>query len=106
MTFSLYFSDTHMEPILVHPCVYVLSLEDDCWYVGITFNLNVRLGQHWTGCGAKWTRIHKPVSVVEVIYPATRAMENQVTLRYIELHGKDKVKGGSWCRVADAPSDS
>ena len=95
-----------MEPILVHPCVYVLSLEDESWYVGITFNLNVRLGQHWTGSGAKWTRIHKPISVVEVIYPATREMENQVTLRYIDKYGKDRVKGGSWCRVADTQPDS
>ena len=92
-----------MEPVLLHPCVYVLALEDNCWYVGITLNLNVRMGQHWMGCGAKWTRIHKPVSVAELIYPATREMENQVTLRYIELYGKERVKGGSWCRVSEPP---
>lgn len=93
-----------MEPVLTHPCVYVLILEDECWYVGITFNLNMRLGQHWAGNGAKWTRLHKPISLAEVIYPATREMENQVTLRYIELYGKEKVKGGSWCRVSDSES--
>lgn len=97
---------TIMDPIILHPCVYVLSLEDDCWYVGITFNLNMRMGQHWSGSGAKWTRLHKPLTIVEVLYPATKEMENKTTLRYIELYGKEKVRGGSWCRVPESSPDS
>lgn len=90
-----------MQAVTIHPCVYVLSLDEECWYVGITFNLNVRLGQHWSGAGAKWTRLHTPRALVEVLYPATRELENSTTLRYIELYGKEKVRGGSWCRVAE-----
>lgn len=73
---------------------------------GITFNLNMRLGQHWSGRGAKWTKVHRPQSLVEVVYPATRELENTVTLRYIELYGKEKVRGGSWCKVGAEPADS
>ncbi len=95
-----------MEPIIVHPCVYVLKLEDDCWYVGITYNLNIRMAQHWGGSGAKWTRLHKPLSIVEVVYPAVKATENEVTKQYFERYGKERVRGGSWCRIGQDTSES
>jgi predicted GIY-YIG superfamily endonuclease len=89
-----------MEPILLSPCIYVLELEDDCRYVGITMNLNLRWAQHCGGTGAKWTRLHKPIRILEVIFSgAGRAMEDEVTRRYMELCGAEKVRGGSWCRT-------
>ena len=91
-----------MEPVITYPALYVLRLEDDCYYVGMSYNLNFRWSQHWMGSGAKWTRLHKPVEVIKVIYPATeKGIENRVTLEYMELYGKEKVKGGSYCKVAD-----
>jgi hypothetical protein len=89
-----------MEPVLTYPALYVLRLEDDCYYVGMSYNLNFRFGQHFSGVGAKWTRLHRPVEVVRVIYPATEeGIENKVTLEYIDLYGADRVKGGSYCKV-------
>jgi predicted GIY-YIG superfamily endonuclease len=85
--------------LTIYSCVYVLKCEDDCYYVGITRNLNMRMAQHWTGEGAKWTRLHKPISVVEVIYPATMESENATTQRYMELYGKEFVRGGAWCKI-------
>ena len=88
------------KPVLVFPIIYILELEDGCYYVGQTFNLNFRLSQHYSGQGAKWTRLHKPVSVLKVIYPATEPdLENKITKEYITRYGKDKVKGGSYCAV-------
>ena len=89
-----------MDPILVYPSLYVLKLEDDCYYIGISHNLNQRWSQHYSGSGAKWTRLHKPVEVVKVIYPATeKDIENRITLEYMETYGKEKVRGGSYCKV-------
>ena len=85
----------HLESILVFPIVYVLRLEDDCYYVGITTNLNQRLAQHWTGCGAKWTRLHKPVEVLRVVY---QGHEQVVTNEMIAMYGREKVRGGSHTR--------
>ena len=89
-----------MNSFIVSACVYVLELEDQCWYVGVTYNLNLRLGQHWAGEGAKWTRLHKPVCLVETIYPADRNTENETTEKYFELYGRDKVRGGKWCKLS------
>ena len=89
-----------MEALVLYPCVYVLRLEDDCYYIGSSYTLNQRLAQHWSGNGAKWTRLHKPLEVVQVIYPAEKTTENETTQTYMQKYGADKVKGGSWCRVS------
>lgn len=87
------------EPIPVHSVVYVLKLENENWYVGITYNLNLRMAQHWSGQGAKWTKLHKPISIEEVIYPASTEIENKKTLELMEQYGKEKVRGGNYVRV-------
>jgi len=79
--------------------VYVLKLENENWYVGITYNLNLRMAQHWSGNGAKWTKLHKPISIEKVIYPASTEIENQTTLELMEQYGKEKVRGGNYCKV-------
>ena len=90
-----------MKPVVVCPLIYVLALEDDCYYVGITHNLNLRYAQHLAGDGANWTTVHKPLRIIEVISEdATLQKENQVTRSYINRYGEEKVRGGSYCRVS------
>lgn len=80
------------------PCVYVLELEDGYYYVGITYTLNLRMAQHFAGIGSKWTAKHKPISIREVIYPATMEDENNKTMEMMEKYGYDKVRGGKWTK--------
>ena len=77
--------------------VYVLKLEDGCYYVGVSTNLNVRLAQHLDGTGAKWTRLHNVIGIEEVRF-GNRTTEDLVTKEYINKYGSDKVKGGSYTR--------
>ena len=88
-----------MEPICVHPCVYVLKCEDDCFYVGISLHFNTRIAQHMGGRGSKWTRLHKPVTVDRVVIPATKKTEDDITLEYMRRYGWRKVRGGRWCQT-------
>lgn len=88
------------EPITVYPILYVLKLENDCYYIGMSHNLNNRLSQHIQGKGSKWTKINKFVSVEKVVFPANeKGIENRVTLEYIAKYGSDKVRGGSFTKV-------
>jgi len=90
-----------MKPVVVCPLIYVLALEDDCYYIGITHNLNLRFAQHLAGDGAGWTTVHKPLRIVEVISEdATLQKENQVTRSYMNTYGEEKVRGGSYCKVS------
>ena len=46
-------------------CIYVLRLENACYYIGLTRNFKFREYQHANYDGSEWTKIHKPVAVVE-----------------------------------------
>ena len=90
-----------MDAVLVSPALYVLRLEGDNYYIGMSYNLNFRRSQHWGGSGAKWTKLCKPLEVIRIIYPALEEnIENKITLEYIALYGADKVKGGSYCKIS------
>ena len=78
---------------------YVLELEDGCWYVGMTSNLNVRIGAHLNGTAANWTKLHKFKRLVEVRI-GNRTTEDALTIEYTEKYGEDKVRGGSWTKVS------
>ena len=82
-------------PLLVYPLIYVLECEDNCWYVGITSNLNYRWSQHLAGTGAKWTRLHKPIRIAEVyVENCSTERENAITKQYSEKYGAENVRGG------------
>jgi type I restriction enzyme S subunit len=44
--------------------VYVILCEDDSFYKGMTNDLYRRFYEHYTGIGADWTQVHKPVKVI------------------------------------------
>jgi predicted GIY-YIG superfamily endonuclease len=88
-----------MEPITVEPLLYVLKLENEKYYVGVTYNLNFRYAQHIQGHGARWTKLHKPVGITEVRTQGSTSLENLVTLEYIDKYGKENVRGGSYTSI-------
>jgi predicted GIY-YIG superfamily endonuclease len=87
--------------------IYVLKLEHDCYYVGITARSEIhwRYRQHNYGRGAQWTRMHPPIGVYETYWigQMTEAeavvIENQKTLEMIRAFGVDQVRGGQLVRT-------
>ncbi len=75
--------------------VYTLALEDGCFYIGWTNNLNTRLYQHFNGEGSKWTKRHKPIELVGVKIGG-KSEESEETLRLMYIHGREKVRGGAY----------
>jgi|TARA_R110000744_G_scaffold374103_2_gene486701 predicted GIY-YIG superfamily endonuclease len=74
--------------------VYVLSLMDDCFYIGFTNNLHLRIKQHFSNQGSIWTKMHKPISLIDIFPDKTLNYENYLTDKYILKYGYHKVKGG------------
>ena len=48
--------------------LYVLKLEDECWYVGISKDPVYRISQHCGGTGSAWCKKHKPLGGEENQY--------------------------------------
>lgn len=84
--------------------VYVLLLEGDKYYVGITTEVKRRFEEHQTQDkkGANWCKKHKAIKIVEEIATKTKRMkeaviiEDLVTLRYIKNFGYSNVRGGRY----------
>ncbi|KAJ3136265.1 Cullin-4A [Geranomyces variabilis] len=74
--------------------IYVLGLENDCYYVGKSKTPKDRIQQHFSGNGSAWTRLHRPVCVVETQAATTENSEDSLTQRYISKFGIDRVRGG------------
>lgn len=85
--------------------LYVLKLEDNCWYVGITTNIDRRFRQHLKGEGARWTAFHKPIKIWETEdlgnspQPIANRLEDQKTLKYAAIYGTDFVRGGGYSQM-------
>jgi hypothetical protein len=50
-----------------------------------------------SGRGAKWTSLHKPIRIAEVMYNSPIS-ERDKTVEIIKLYGWENVRGGPWCR--------
>ena len=78
--------------------VYVLRLQDHCWYVGYSADPETRIASHFLGRGAQWTRLHPPIAV-ESLQPGNEKMENVVTIALMAKHGYKRVRGGGYLEV-------
>lgn len=78
--------------------VYVLLLEQNKYYIGITNNFCNRLQQHCDGKGATWTNKYKVVDVIKV-NPESEGNEDQIVIQSMIKYGTDNVRGGKYCQL-------
>jgi len=78
--------------------IYILELEHSKYYIGKSNNLENRILDHFSSLGAEWTRLHKPIKVIETI-SGDDFDEDKYTLKMMEKHGIDNVRGGSFCQI-------
>jgi len=83
--------------------LYVLKLEHDKYYVGITGKKNpeARIKMHGGFFGARWTKLHKPLETIElqdlgvITLEDAKKIEQDLTLKYMKEYGIPSVRGGS-----------
>lgn len=84
--------------------LYALRLQDNCYYVGMSRNIDRRYKSHLKG-GTVWTSAHPPLEVIErretglVDDSAVARLENDMTFEYAMKFGKDYVRGGGYCQM-------
>ncbi len=79
--------------------IYVLKLENNKFYVGKTNNPIIRLEQHFNNNGSAWTKVNKPIDIIEIIPNCDEFDEDKYTIKYMKQYGIDNVRGGSFCNI-------
>lgn len=75
--------------------IYVLKCRGGRFYVGFSRNLSNRLKQHFTGNGAHFTRVHKPLRVLALRKTEWEEGEFSLWYSYARQHGTARVGGYS-----------
>lgn len=78
--------------------LYILQLEHGKWYVGKTDDVQKRYSEHKSGNGSEWTRLHKPVKMMETRQIKSSEDETAVTKELMKKYGVDNVRGGAYCQ--------
>lgn len=73
--------------------LYILELEDNCYYVGISNDISNRLQQHFDNQGCLWTIIHKPIDIYLVSKIESDFDELNITLDMMRTYGINRVRG-------------
>ena len=77
--------------------IYILKLEDECWYVGKTAgDIDKRVQYHMNGTGSAWTKLHRPINIHERFLDVSPFDEDKYTKEYMAKYGMDKVRGGTY----------
>ena len=79
--------------------IYILELQDGCYYVGKSDNPIKRFQEHLNGSGSAWTRKHHPVKLLETIQNASAFDEDKYTKIYMSKYGINKVRGGTYTAI-------
>lgn len=86
-------------PILL----YILKLKHNCWYVGMSRNVDRRFKAHLKGATI-WTKEHPPIEIVEVRETGLTSdseasiLEDELTIEYARRYGTEYVRGGGYCQ--------
>lgn len=80
--------------------LYVLQLVSNKYYVGKTYkSIIYRFNIHKKGYGAEWTKLYKPLQILEQFESNDKFDEDKYTKKYMDKYGIDNVRGGSYCSI-------
>ena len=79
--------------------IYIIQLEQGKYYIGKTNNPQFRLDSHFNSNGSEWTKIYKPLRVIEVKRNCDDYDEDNITRQYMDKYGINNVRGGSFVSV-------
>jgi predicted GIY-YIG superfamily endonuclease len=79
--------------------VFILSLQDDKFYIGYGLSIDSDIRKHFNGFGCEWTKKYRPIKVLKKIRTRNLDETKKVTIEYINKYGWDNVRGYRWDKI-------
>jgi predicted GIY-YIG superfamily endonuclease len=79
--------------------IYILKLENCKYYVGKARNIENKYKEHLNGIASEWTKIHRPITIIEEVSNAPYLCEDKYVFKYMSKYGIENVRGGSYTSV-------
>ena len=79
--------------------IYTLQLEQGKYYIGKTNNPKFRLDSHFNSNGSEWTKLYKPLNILELKPDCDDYDEDKITRQYMDKYGINNVRGGSFVSI-------
>ncbi len=80
--------------------IYALQLASNKYYVGKTYRDEMsRVLEHFESNGSEWTKIYKPISILETYSTENSFEEDNLTKKYMIKYGIDNVRGGAYTKI-------
>ena len=79
--------------------IYAIKLEKGKYYIGKTSNPQFRLQRHFNSNGSAWTKIYKPLKLIEIKPNCDDYDEDKITRQYMDKYGINNVRGGSFVSI-------
>jgi predicted GIY-YIG superfamily endonuclease len=79
--------------------VYVLKLEQGKYYIGKSSDPGRRIEEHSNSSGSDWTKIYKPIEIIDLRQTLSPFEEDRLTIEYMAQYGIDNVRGGTFCKL-------
>jgi hypothetical protein len=55
------------------------------------------MNQHFNGNGALWTKMYRPLFIVDIYQDIDKTYETKITKILMAKYGIDNVRGGAYC---------
>lgn len=79
---------------------FVLKLESNKYYIGITTNINFTLEEYINHNETEWTKQYNPIELTELISNVnSRDKLDKVTIRFMKKYGIENVRGGNFNEI-------
>jgi len=79
--------------------IYTLELENNKYYVGKSCVSKQRILKHFQEEGSEWTKLYKPIKIIEIIPDCDNYDEDKYTKIYMDKYGINNVRGGSYVQI-------
>lgn len=79
--------------------IYTLLCEQNKYYIGKSKKINIRIEDHFDDKGSAWTKLYKPIDILEIKLNCDSFDEDKITLQYMQKFGINNVRGGSFTKI-------